>query len=144
MWRLLDWSQSASRERYGLRAVDERCLRIGGGGGLRMGSRESVHVPLTGHYVTRTRQCWNRHDMRTRDKLFKIMTRVSYTFLTRHGSMIGVSVLLDWTRVVILMRVKFWSLQMSPPLSHFSDFVEKWGSEIYWQVPFISSFGTCG
>ena len=49
MARLLDWSRSASERRYGLRAVDEGCLRIGGGGDFRMGSRELVHVPVTEH-----------------------------------------------------------------------------------------------
>jgi len=47
--------------------------------------------------VARTWQHWNEHDTRTRNEFLKIhMTRVSNTFLTRHGSMIGVSVLHSW------------------------------------------------
>jgi len=46
------------------------------------------------HYVARTRQHWNGHDTRIRDKFFKIHTiRLSDTFRTRHGFMIRMSVL---------------------------------------------------
>ena len=45
-------------------------------------------------YVAWTRQHWNGHNTRTCDKFFQIhMTRVSDTFQTWHGFMIGVSVL---------------------------------------------------
>jgi len=98
------WSQSASRKQYGLRAVDERCRRIGGGGGFRIGFRESVHVPLTGHYVT-----WTQQHCNGRSNIVMDTTRVHVTnslnqttgvsdthfgyVLDTHGSMIEVSVL---------------------------------------------------
>jgi len=45
-------------------------------------------------YVARTRQHWNGHDTRTHDEFLKIhMTRVRHVCETRHGFMIGVSVL---------------------------------------------------
>ena len=52
------------------------------------------HQAATTTYVARTKQHWNGHDTGTHDKFLKIhTTRVSDTFRTRHGFMIGMSVL---------------------------------------------------
>jgi len=55
MTRFLDWSRSASGRQYGLGAVDEGCLRIGGDGGFRMVSREQFMFLLPDLYHDRDR-----------------------------------------------------------------------------------------
>ena len=57
---LLDWSRSVSGRRYDLRAVDEGCLRLGGGQDFGISSRGLVHVSITGHVSWSW--CWSNFD----------------------------------------------------------------------------------